>query len=111
MSMKNASEFCTAIKDEKLVSKFADLNGKKITEEIFNERFLPIAKEMGYDFTYLELIEAIKQPQQLSENELDSVAGGGFGGGEFPNTEIDINIILSDGKIVDISIEKKDWLY
>jgi len=108
MSIKSAEEFCSVIgKDESLASKLADLNGKELTEEIFNEKILPIAKEMGYDFTYLDFIEICKKSKELREDQLADVAGGGRSGGGTrvdPGEKDDLQIdILSNGHLFWIS--------
>lgn len=126
MSIKSASEFCSDIcKDKNLASKFADLNGKELTEEVFKERFVPILKEKRYNFTYLELIEACKHRKKLNENELSHVVGGGVSGAGFregtgigkkssgvkSNKDYDVNIdvsIFSNGKIFNIDVQNME---
>jgi len=78
MSMESAIKFYSEIsKDESKLAQFADLKGQKIDEKVFNERILPVAKANGYDFSYQEIMQAVSAPQNLSDADLENVAGGG----------------------------------
>jgi predicted ribosomally synthesized peptide with nif11-like leader len=89
MSVEDVKRFYDALaKDESLQGKFKALvkkhEGQKPNEAecdaLFENEFLPFAKEVGYDFTLEELKEygqGIKPvSHQLSEDELATVAGG-----------------------------------
>ena len=50
-------------------------------EEIFEDIVLPIAKEVGYDFTiseYRAIQRDVMAEKGISEEELENVSGGGF---------------------------------
>jgi len=77
MSMENAVKFYSDVaSDGEKMAMFADLQGKNIDEKIFNDRILPIAKKMGYDFTYQEAKQAMSESGKLSDAELENVSGG-----------------------------------
>lgn len=71
MSLDHAKQMLTKLKKDKdLVEKVkaADNDGKK-----------KIAKDMGLVFTADEMNQAIKMDSELSDKELDAVAGGSSG--------------------------------
>ena len=93
MSVETVKKFYDALaKDEALKQKFMDLSkqyqGKPLDEakvmELAELEFLPLAKQMGYDFSLADLRgygEQMKQGCQgaeLSEEEMKAVAGGVF---------------------------------
>ena len=68
MSRESAAAFAqAAMKDNELRERTAKLDPEKL---------LPIAKEMGYDFTAEELEEVMNEGLELAPDELDSVVGG-----------------------------------
>ena len=73
MSKESASKYVQAVmEDEEL---------RKRTENVKPVDAVPLAKEMGYDFTAEELTEALNNNMELSLEELGSVAGGAVIGG------------------------------
>ena len=70
MSKENAKAFVQAIlNDEELREKTANMKP---------EEAVPLAKEMGYDFTLEELEEVKNEDTELSPDELENAAGGYF---------------------------------
>ncbi|SFG13340.1 Nitrogen fixation protein of unknown function [Desulfotomaculum arcticum] len=94
MSKENIKKFYEAVAaDEGLRTKLNDLNkqyqGEAMDEEkkaaLVEKLILPIAAEMGLDFTLEELRQYVEDMGQanvnreLDNNELDAVAGGAIG--------------------------------
>ena len=92
MSIENVKKFYEAIsQDKEIQQKFIDLNqkyqgqpmdeanGLKFTEQ----EFLPLAKQLGYEFsmddlkTYNEEMKHKDMNRELSDEEMQAVAGGG----------------------------------
>ena len=48
------------------------------TAKLPPEELLPIAKEMGYDFTEEELTAVMNEPQELTADQLEAASGGGM---------------------------------
>ena len=73
MSKESAAKFVqAALEDEAL---------RERTENMKPGDAVPLAREMGYDFTVEELTEVMKDTKELSLEELGSVAGGNVVGG------------------------------
>ncbi len=80
MSIEQASEFLGKIKsDEALFSKMVELDGA-------SER-RALAKEMGFSFSKEDMLSAIDEASdELSDAELDFIAGGSDGGNAVAST-------------------------
>ncbi len=84
MTLEKVKEFMGLVnKDEELQKKVKEAakayTGDKADEKAAFEAVLaPVAKEAGYDFTYEELAELVKNvsEDELSEAELTAAAGG-----------------------------------
>ena len=96
MSIENVKSFYEAvIQDQAIQQRFHDLNLKyqgmavdaAKADAILVQDLLPLAKELGYEFTLAEIKAYGEEMQQASRNgelsfaELDIVAGGRGGGG------------------------------
>ena len=96
MSVENVENFYAAIsQDETVKQRFNELNQKyqgvamnaAKTDAILEQELLPLAKELGFEFTLAEIKAYGEEMQQASRNgelsvaELDIVAGGRGGGG------------------------------
>ena len=94
MSVENVKKFYDVLaKDEALKQKFMDLSkkhqGKPLDEakamELAELEYLPLAKQMGYEFSlddlksYGDQVKQGCQGAELSEEEMKAVAGGIFG--------------------------------
>lgn len=81
MSVENVVKFYNEVmKDDVLKQKLQDVNEKTLTEEVFKNKVLPVAKTRGYDFTYDEAKAYYKhqgEKTELSVDELENVSGGG----------------------------------
>lgn len=81
MSVENVVKFYNVVmKDDVLKQKLQDVNEKTLTEEVFKNKVLPVAKTRGYDFTYDEAKAYYKhqgEKTELSVDELENVSGGG----------------------------------
>ena len=92
MSVENVKKFYEALVQDKMIQqRFNELNQKyqgvtvdaTKADAILEQDLLPLAKELGYEFTLAEIKaygEEMKQahmPQELSDAELQAVAGGG----------------------------------
>ena len=68
MSLENAKKFAQKVmEDNELRERTAKLNP---------EELLPIAKEMGCDFTEEELTAVMNETQELTADQLEAAAGG-----------------------------------
>ena len=68
MSKASAEAFVQKIMEDEAL--------RERTEQTSPEDVLPIAKEMGYDFTVEELTEVMNSSQELEPAELEDVVGG-----------------------------------
>ena len=68
MSKESAAEFAQAVMEDNEL--------RERTAKLEPEELLPIATEMGYDFTTEELEEVMNEGQELTSHELDSLVGG-----------------------------------
>ena len=68
MSKENAKAFVQAVLDDK------ELREK--TANMKPEEAVPLAKEMGYDFTLEEFTDVMNEDRELSPDELEAAAGG-----------------------------------
>ena len=78
MAVEQVKAFMAKVKeDQELVKKLADAQAAYKGNDGIAEVVIPVAKEAGFDFT-VEDFKAVATPQgeQLSEDELDKVAGG-----------------------------------
>ena len=102
MSVENVKKFYEVLsQDKEIQQKFIDLNqkyqGQQMDEakgmSIFEQEALPLAKQLGYEFTiddlksYGEEMKQAKMGCELSEEEMQAVVGGDFlcfigGGGD-----------------------------
>ena len=71
MSKESAAAFAQAAME--------DTELRERTAKLAPEELLPIAREMGYDFTAEELEAAMNEDRELTLDELDSIAGGHVG--------------------------------
>ena len=86
MSLEKAKEFLELINtDEKLQEKIneaakAFTGDKKDEKAVFDAVIIPVAKEAGYEFSFEDAAEIVKDAGEgeLSEDELKKAAGGGF---------------------------------
>ena len=93
MSVENVKKFYEVLtKDEALKQKFMDLSkkhqGKPMDEakamELAELEYLPLAKQMGFEFTlddlrsYSDQVKQGCQGAELNEEEMKAVAGGVF---------------------------------
>lgn len=80
MSVENVVKFYNEVmKDDVLKEKLQDVNEKTLTEEVFKNKVLPVAKTKGYNFTYDEAKAYYKhqgEKTELSVDELENVSGG-----------------------------------
>ena len=68
MSLESAKKSAQeAMEDKELRERTAKLNPQEL---------LPIAKEMGYDFTEEELTAVMNEKQELTADQLEAAAGG-----------------------------------
>ena len=87
MAQENVGRFEELLKsDEALQAKFAELGKAGI--------LAPLAAEAGLPFTYEEGVAYASQGKELSDDELDAVAGGFsvcyiIGGGDEPDADSD----------------------
>lgn len=100
MAQENVGRFEELLKsDEALQAKFAEL-GKAFEGTDADDRALfegilaPLAAEAGLPFTYEEGVAYASQGKELSDDELDAVAGGFsvcyiIGGGDEPDADSD----------------------
>ena len=68
MAKESAEKFAMAVMED------SDLRVR--TARLDPGELLPIAKEMGYDFTAEELAEVMNENQELTPDELEATAGG-----------------------------------
>ena len=68
MAKESAEKFAMAVMED------SDLRVR--TARLDPGELLPIAKEMGYDFTAEELAEVMNENQELTLDELEATAGG-----------------------------------
>ena len=68
MAKESAEKFAMAVMED------SDLRVR--TARLDTGELLPIAKEMGYDFTAEELAEVMNENQELTPDELEATAGG-----------------------------------
>lgn len=74
MALENAKKFMSDAQTDPSIQNKIDtgaVEGDKL------EALAKAAKDLGYDFTADELKAAVKGEGELSEDELDNVAGGG----------------------------------
>ena len=94
MSVENVGKFYEAVSQDKAMQqKFIDLSRKYKSDTVDEARVdsiveqdvVPLAKQMGYEFTlddlraYGEQARQLHQGAELSEEEMKAVAGGIFG--------------------------------
>ena len=72
MSLEDAKGFVKKIGEDKEFE-------KKVSDAPDNETRLKLAKEAGFDFTPEELAASLKEERELSDEDLENVAGGGIG--------------------------------
>jgi len=72
MSLENAKGFVKKIGEDKEFE-------KKISDAPDKETRLKLAKEAGFDFTPEELTASLKEERELSDEDLENVAGGKTG--------------------------------
>ena len=68
MAKESAEKFAMAVMED------SDLRVR--TARLDPGELLPIAKELGYDFTAEELAEVMNENQELTPDELEATAGG-----------------------------------
>ncbi len=91
MSVENVKKFYEAVVQDKTIQqRFSELNQKyqgvavdaAKADAIMEQELLPVAKELGYEFTlaevktYGEEMQQTKTNGELSDSELEAVAGG-----------------------------------
>ncbi len=93
MSVENVENFYAAIsQDETVKQRFNELNQKyqgvamnaAKTDAILEQELLPLAKELGFEFTLAEIkaygeeVQQAKLPCELNDSELEVVSGAGW---------------------------------
>ena len=93
MSVENVENFYAAIsQDETVKQRFNELNQKYLgvamnaakTDAILEQELLPLAKELGFEFTLAEIkaygeeVQQAKLPCELNDSELEVVSGAGW---------------------------------
>ena len=82
MELKNVSQFYKSAVEEKRFSEDFLAEAKSISSEdklrdFFEQKVIPIAQSMGYDFSADDLIAYERSViHELSDEELESIAGG-----------------------------------
>jgi len=69
MSKESAANFVLEVMEDNEL--------RERTAKLPPEELLPIAKEMGYDFTEEELTAVMDESHELTADQLEAVAGGG----------------------------------
>lgn len=82
MSLENVSKFETLLQQsaelqDKLKAAYISFKGNKRDDrEVFEALIAPLAEEAGLPYTYDEGVEVHMSGQELSDDELQAVAGG-----------------------------------
>ena len=93
MSVENVKKFYEALVQDKMIQqRFNELNQKyqgmamdaAKADAIMEQDLLPLAKELGYEFTLAEIkiygdaLKQTKMQNELIDEEMEAVAGGGL---------------------------------
>lgn len=107
MALENVSKFEDLLKEggdiqAKLQELTAAFDGDKSdVKAVFEATVGKLAEELGLPFTFEEGAEAASEGVELSDDELDAVAGGGFcfliGGSDGPEAECEHGVADCEG--------------
>ena len=92
----------SALKFAQLVMEDNELRER--TAKLEPDKLLPIAKEMGYDFTVEEMTEVMDEDRELTPEDLESASGG------TPVTVIDSDREKIKHCYFDLSAPLHDWV-
>ena len=81
MALENVEQFEKLLREdeglqEKLAAASREYKGEKTDEALFDEVLAPIAAGAGLPFTIDEALAYVSQTRDLTDAELDSLAGG-----------------------------------